>query len=99
MPSPHRSSRPEPQFDSAWATAGEIAAAVTAGRVSAAAVVEDALARITQRDPVLNSFTDVLVDRVRILDCHPAPKFGPGVARLPSDNARQLDQPLSCHQS
>src|SRR4029077_8935356 len=58
-------SRPEPQFDSAWATAGEIAAAVKVGRVSAATVIEDALARITQRDPVLNSFTDVLADRAR----------------------------------
>jgi aspartyl-tRNA(Asn)/glutamyl-tRNA(Gln) amidotransferase subunit A len=71
MPSPRKSlrprsaSKPEPQFDSAWATAGEIAAAVTAGRVSAATVVEDALARITQRDPVLNAFTDVLADRAR----------------------------------
>jgi Asp-tRNA(Asn)/Glu-tRNA(Gln) amidotransferase A subunit family amidase len=65
MPSPRRSSRPDPLFDSAWATAGEIAAAVTAGRVSATTVIEDALARITQRDPVLNSFTDVLADRAR----------------------------------
>jgi len=71
MPSPRKSlkprsaSRPEPPFDSAWATAGEIAAAVTAGRTSAAMVVEDALARITQHDPVLNAFTDVLADRAR----------------------------------
>ena len=71
MPSPRKSlrlksaSKPEPAFDSAWASAGEIAAAVKAGRVSAATVVEDALARITARDPVLNSFTDVLADRAR----------------------------------
>ena len=47
-------------MDTGWASATEIAAAVTGGRVSATAVVEDALARITARDPVLNSFTDVL---------------------------------------
>jgi hypothetical protein len=48
MPSPRRSSEPE-AFDSAWATAGEIAAAVAKGRMSALTVVEDALARITAR--------------------------------------------------
>jgi len=63
MPSPRRSS--EPDMDTGWASATEIAAAVTAGRVSATAVVEDALARITARDPVLNSFTDVLAERAR----------------------------------
>ena len=61
MPSPGRSSKPE--MDTGWATAAEIAAAVTSGRVSATEVVQDALARITKRDPVLNSFTDVLADR------------------------------------
>src|SRR5262245_39617834 len=65
MPSPRRSSQPEPVMDTAWATAGEIAAAVTEGRASAATVVEDALARITARDPVLNAFTDVLDERAR----------------------------------
>ena len=64
MPSPRRSSKPEPAFD-AWATAAEIAAAVTAGRVSALQVTEDALARIMARDPVLNSFTDVTAERAR----------------------------------
>ena len=63
MPSPRRSSKPRAEFDSGWATAGEIAAAVAKGRVSAVTVVEDALARITARDPVLNSFTDVLAER------------------------------------
>jgi AtzE family amidohydrolase len=85
MPSPRKSlkprsaSKPEPVFDTAWATAGEIAAAVTAGRVSAATVVEDALARITARDPVLNAFTDVLAERAyaraRVID--KARKKGP----------------------
>jgi aspartyl-tRNA(Asn)/glutamyl-tRNA(Gln) amidotransferase subunit A len=65
MPSPHRSSKPEPKFDSGWASAGEVAAAVAKGRVSAVSVVEDALARITARNPVLNAFTDVLAERAR----------------------------------
>src|SRR5262249_27516008 len=65
MPSPRRSSKPEPAFDSAWASAADIAAAVRAKETSAREVVEDALARITARDPVLNSFTDVLADRAR----------------------------------
>jgi AtzE family amidohydrolase len=63
MPSPRRSS--EPDMDTGWASAAEIAAAVTGGRVSATAVVEDALARIAARDPMLNSFTDVLAERAR----------------------------------
>ncbi len=62
MPSPRRSSKPD-LFDSAWATAGEIAAAVAKGRVSAATIIENTLARITARDPVLNAFTDVLAER------------------------------------
>ena len=63
MPSLRRSSRPEPLTDTGWATAGDIAAAVTAGRVSALQVTADALARITARNPVLNAFTDVLTER------------------------------------
>src|SRR5271169_2091031 len=47
-------------------TAAEIAAAVAAGRVSAQAVVETALARIRERDPILNSFTAVTEDRARL---------------------------------
>src|SRR5262245_12463617 len=65
MPSPRRSSKPEPVLDTGWANAAEIAEAVKAGRVSAAQIVEDALARITERDPVLNAFTDVLSERAR----------------------------------
>ena len=65
MPSPRRCSRPEPEMDTSWASAAEIADSVTAGRVSAAQVIEDALARIMARDPVLNSFTDVLTERAR----------------------------------
>ena len=47
----------------AWATASEIAEAVRSGATSAAAVAEAALARIAERDGVLNSFTAVTRDR------------------------------------
>jgi aspartyl-tRNA(Asn)/glutamyl-tRNA(Gln) amidotransferase subunit A len=52
-------------MDTEWASAAEIAAAVTTGRISALSVIEAALARIMERDPVLNSFTDVVADRAR----------------------------------
>jgi aspartyl-tRNA(Asn)/glutamyl-tRNA(Gln) amidotransferase subunit A len=45
--------------DFAWDSAAPIAAAVAAGRVSATHIVEAALARIRERDPLLNSFTAV----------------------------------------
>jgi aspartyl-tRNA(Asn)/glutamyl-tRNA(Gln) amidotransferase subunit A len=63
MPSPRRSTKPEPALDTGWATAADIAAAVNAGRVSAASVIEDTLSRIMERDPVLNSFTAVTTER------------------------------------
>jgi AtzE family amidohydrolase len=47
-------------------TAAEIAAAVSSGRASAQAVVETALARIRERDPILNSFTAVTEHRARL---------------------------------
>jgi AtzE family amidohydrolase len=47
----------------AWATASEIAEAVRSGTTSAIAVTEAALARIVQRDGVLNSFTAVTRER------------------------------------
>jgi aspartyl-tRNA(Asn)/glutamyl-tRNA(Gln) amidotransferase subunit A len=47
-------------------TAAEIASAVSSGRASAQAVVEAALARIRERDPVLNSFTAVTEQRARL---------------------------------
>lgn len=46
-----------------WSTAGEIAAAVQAGAVSAASVVEQALALIHARNPLLNAFTAVTAER------------------------------------
>ena len=45
--------------DFAWDSAAAIAAAVAAGRVSATHIVEATLARIRERDPLLNSFTAV----------------------------------------
>ena len=45
--------------DFAWDSAAKIAAVVTAGRVSAKHIVEATLARIRERDPLLNSFTAV----------------------------------------
>jgi AtzE family amidohydrolase len=58
MPSPHRSSMLETAAgDFAWDSAATIAAAVAAGRVSATHIVEATLARIRERDPLLNSFT------------------------------------------
>jgi Asp-tRNA(Asn)/Glu-tRNA(Gln) amidotransferase A subunit family amidase len=63
MLSPRRSSRPD--MDTEWASAIEIATAVKEGRVSALSVTEAALARIMERDPVLNAFTDVVAERAR----------------------------------
>jgi amidase/aspartyl-tRNA(Asn)/glutamyl-tRNA(Gln) amidotransferase subunit A len=65
------------------ATAGAIAAAVHAGRRSAADEVETALARIAATDSSLNAFTEVLAERARTravsLDRMPAAER----ARLP----------------
>jgi 1-carboxybiuret hydrolase len=49
--------------DFAWDSAASIAAAVTTGRVSATHIVEATLARIRERDPLLNSFTAVTARR------------------------------------
>jgi aspartyl-tRNA(Asn)/glutamyl-tRNA(Gln) amidotransferase subunit A len=46
-----------------WASAAEIAAAVSAGRVSARLVVEAALARIGACNPRLKAFTDITAER------------------------------------
>jgi aspartyl-tRNA(Asn)/glutamyl-tRNA(Gln) amidotransferase subunit A len=58
--------------DFAWGSAADIAAAVTAGRVSATPIIEATLARIRERDPLLNSFTAVTerraLARARVLD-------------------------------
>src|SRR3984885_5236268 len=52
-----------PATDFDFATAADIAAAVASGRASAVSVTEAALARIRERDPVLNSFTAVTEQR------------------------------------
>jgi 1-carboxybiuret hydrolase len=52
-------------MDTAWTSATEIARAVSSGKTSVSAVIEAALARITERDPVLNSFTAALSERAR----------------------------------
>jgi AtzE family amidohydrolase len=48
-----------------WASAGEIAAAVAAGRTTAVDAIEAALARIAARNRALNAFTAVLAERAR----------------------------------
>jgi len=52
-------------MDIDWLPASKIARAVASGEISAAAIVEAALARITERDPILNSFTAVVAERAR----------------------------------
>ena len=54
-----------PHVDTAWATAAEIASAVAGGQVSAAAVVDNALARMTRVNPRLNAFTAFTEERAR----------------------------------
>lgn len=51
--------------DSTILSASSIAEAVSAGKISALATVNDSLARIAEHDRQLNSFTDVLADRAR----------------------------------
>jgi AtzE family amidohydrolase len=49
----------------AFASAAEIASAVTTGTLTAQAAVESALARIAQHNPALNAFTAVTAERAR----------------------------------
>ena len=51
--------------DTSWSSAAQIAGDVAAGELSAAAVVDDALARIEKLNPALNAFTAVIVERAR----------------------------------
>src|SRR5580658_315081 len=55
-----------PALDLDFATATDIAAAVRSGRVSAESVIEATLARIRNRDPLLNSFTAVTEKRALV---------------------------------
>jgi AtzE family amidohydrolase len=52
-----------PSADLGWSSAADIVAAVAAGRASAVSVIEAALARIRERDPLFNSFTAVTEHR------------------------------------
>jgi 1-carboxybiuret hydrolase len=49
--------------DLGWSSVGDIVAAVAVGRASATGIVEATLARIRERDPLLNSFTAVVEQR------------------------------------
>src|SRR5229473_6660979 len=51
--------------DLTWASAAEIAGAVSSGEVSAIEVIEATLRRIAALNPVLNAFTDVTAERAR----------------------------------
>jgi 1-carboxybiuret hydrolase len=51
--------------DFSWSSAAGIAVAVASGHATAVSVVEGALARILERDPLLNSFTAVTEQRAR----------------------------------
>jgi len=51
--------------DLSWATAVEVAQAVGSGASRALNVVDDALARIEERNPSLNAFTAITADRAR----------------------------------
>jgi 1-carboxybiuret hydrolase len=48
-----------------WATSVEVAQAVTSGETSALNVIDDAFARIEERNPTLNAFTAFTADRAR----------------------------------
>jgi 1-carboxybiuret hydrolase len=54
-----------PARDLTWSTAAEIAAAFSAGRVSALNIIEATLTRIRSCDPLLNSFTTITEQRAR----------------------------------
>jgi AtzE family amidohydrolase len=51
--------------DLSWASATEIAQAVAAGETSALNVIDDGFARIEEKNPTLNAFTAVTVERAR----------------------------------
>jgi aspartyl-tRNA(Asn)/glutamyl-tRNA(Gln) amidotransferase subunit A len=83
MPSLRPSLRPETALvDTAWSTASEIAAGVASSQTTATAVVNDALARINERNPTLNAFTAVTAerarDRAKAIDAALSKKINPG---------------------
>jgi aspartyl-tRNA(Asn)/glutamyl-tRNA(Gln) amidotransferase subunit A len=52
-------------LDVAWTSAGELAAAVKSGKLSALAIVEAALARVAKHNTTVNAFTAVTAERAR----------------------------------
>src|SRR5262245_12052230 len=52
-------------MDPVWASASEIARAVNAGSIDATTVIDETLANISTRDPLLNAFTTVTDARAR----------------------------------
>ncbi|MDR3496512.1 MAG: AtzE family amidohydrolase [Ancalomicrobiaceae bacterium] len=68
--------------DILFSSASEIGAAVRSGRVSAETVVEASLAHVAAKDPNINAFTDVAVDRAiaraRVVDADVAAGRDPG---------------------
>ncbi|MGA2128327.1 MAG: amidase family protein, partial [Xanthobacteraceae bacterium] len=52
-------------MDTAWASAVEIAAAVSSGDMTASTVIDSALARIAAGDQAINAFTAVTAERAR----------------------------------
>ena len=51
--------------DFSWSSSSDIAKAVASGKTSALNVVDDAFARIEERNPALNAFTAITVERAR----------------------------------
>jgi 1-carboxybiuret hydrolase len=71
-----------PSADFIWSSAADIARAVASGATSAVGVIEAALARIRERDPLLNSFTAITEQRA--------------LARARAlDDTRAMGQPLA----
>ena len=51
--------------DFSWSTSSDIAKAVASGKTSALNVIDDAFARIEERNPAFNAFTAITVERAR----------------------------------
>src|SRR5437899_3261310 len=52
--------------DTSWASAADIARAVSRGEMTAVDVIEATLRRIAERDRALNAFTAMTADRARL---------------------------------
>ncbi len=71
-------------MDTSWSSAHDIAQAVSRGQITAMAVISAALARIAERNTVLNAFTDVVTARAmaRAADLDAAIAAGKSVGPL-----------------